>query len=163
MTNNHENFEIERKYLLASLPENLEEYPSKKIKQAYISTKPTIRIRKQDDEYILTVKGSGQIKKIEYELFISKEEFKNLLEKTEGYIIKKTRYLIPIHNDLTAELDVYHKDLDGLYTVEVEFTSEEAYENFTPPSWFGKDVSLDKHYKNTSLSKHGLNKIGDNL
>ncbi len=150
------NYEIERKYLVKELPENLERYEQAFIEQAYISTKPTIRIRRSNDDYILTIKGSGDIKKIEHEMFISKEEYVNLFDKVSGHIVKKTRYFIPIHNNLTAELDVYHEYLDGLYTVEVEFDSEEDLNNFTPPSWFGEDVSFDKKYKNTSLSKGAL-------
>ncbi len=159
----NKNFEIERKYLVKTLPNSLETYVSNKIKQSYISTKPTIRVREQNNEYILTVKGSGKIKKEEYELNISKEEYENLLLKKEGDTIEKTRYLIPIHNNLIAELDIYHKNLNGLFTVEVEFDSIEAYESFIAPNWFGLDVSTDKHYKNTSLSIYGLKKIGDNL
>ena len=43
--------EIERKYLLDQLPENLTSYPCKKIEQGYLSTEPVVRIRKQDDTY----------------------------------------------------------------------------------------------------------------
>ncbi len=146
-------YEIERKFLVKYLPENLEQYKSLKIEQAYVSTKPTIRIRKQDDEFILTVKGKGKIKKIEHELNISEKEYNNLFEKIEGRVVKKTRYLIPIENGYTAELDVYHDYLDGLYTVEVEFDDMESCESFVKPDWFSTDVSEDKEYKNTSLSK----------
>ncbi len=148
-------YEIERKYLVKEVPKNLETFEKAIIEQAYISTLPTIRIRRSNDEYILTIKGSGKIKKVEHELSISKEEYENLFAKISGNIVKKTRYFIPIHNNLTAELDIYHDYLDGLYTVEVEFDSEKDFENFTPPDWFGEDVSFDKKYKNTSLSKEG--------
>ncbi len=151
MTN--EIYEIERKYLVKYLPENLDSYPHKKFKQAYISTKPTIRIRKEEDQYFLTTKGSGQIKKIEYNLEITKKEFENLLDKIENNIVKKTRYFIPLENNLTAELDIYKKNLEGLFTVEVEFPDLETCDSFIPPDWFGEDVSLEKKYKNTALSK----------
>ena len=62
-------YEIERKFLIKELPDDLDRYESHRIKQAYISTDPTIRIRQWDDEYILTVKGSGLMKKIEYYFF----------------------------------------------------------------------------------------------
>ena len=43
--------EIERKFLIKELPENLEAYPSHLIEQAYLCTKPVVRIRRQDDDY----------------------------------------------------------------------------------------------------------------
>lgn len=49
--------EIERKYLLDQLPENLTSYPCKKIEQGYLSTEPVVRIRRSDDEYYLTYKS----------------------------------------------------------------------------------------------------------
>ena len=39
--------EIERKFLVKYLPEGLENYPHSEISQAYISTRPVIRIRQK--------------------------------------------------------------------------------------------------------------------
>ena len=77
-------YEIERKFLVKEIPNNLQQYKCYKIKQGYISTNPTIRLRQRDDEYILTVKSSGIMKKLEYELPITEEQFNNLWEKVEG-------------------------------------------------------------------------------
>ena len=55
--------EIERKYLLHELPDNLEQYPHRRIEQGYLCTAPVVRIRKQDDSYWLTYKGSGMMGK----------------------------------------------------------------------------------------------------
>ena len=43
--------EIERKFTVAALPENLCEYPCLVIEQAYLNTDPVIRIRRQNEEY----------------------------------------------------------------------------------------------------------------
>ena len=51
--------EIERKYLIHKLPEDLETYPCRKIQQAYLCTNPVVRIRRQDQDYYLTYKGGG--------------------------------------------------------------------------------------------------------
>jgi CYTH domain-containing protein len=48
--------EIERKYLVASLPEDLDSYPHVEIEQGYLCTSPTVRIRRMGDAHILTVK-----------------------------------------------------------------------------------------------------------
>ena len=37
--------EIERKFTLKSLPDNLERYPRLRIEQAYLSTNPVVRVR----------------------------------------------------------------------------------------------------------------------
>ena len=149
-------YEIERKFLVKNLPENLENYPHHKIKQGYISTNPTIRIRQWDDKYILTVKSSGLMKKQEYELDISEEQFGNLWNKVEGNTIEKTRYIIPLKDNLKAELDIYIGFLSGFMNVEVEFLSTQDAIMFDPPDWFGQEVTQDPKYSNSSLSKFGM-------
>ena len=42
--------EIERKYLIDRLPENLEQYECKHIEQGYLNTDPVVRIRKSNDK-----------------------------------------------------------------------------------------------------------------
>lgn len=49
--------EIERKFTVKALPENLDSYPFHLIEQAYLNTDPVLRIRRQDDEYYLTYKS----------------------------------------------------------------------------------------------------------
>lgn len=60
--------EIERKFTLKSLPDNLESYPSHHIEQVYLNYNPVVRARKQDDEYYLTYKGSGMMARDESNL-----------------------------------------------------------------------------------------------
>ena len=93
--------EIERKYLVKEIPQNLERFEFAVMSQSYISTAPTIRLRQSNDEYRLTVKGKGNIAREEFELSITKEQFETLLLKTEGHVIHKTRYFIPIEDQLT--------------------------------------------------------------
>ena len=87
--------EIERKYLLRSLPEHLESYPYKQIEQGYLNTEPVVRIRRSDDIYTLTYKGKGLMVREEYNLPLNTESFAHLKEKIDGRLIKKRRYLIP--------------------------------------------------------------------
>ncbi len=147
--------EIERKFL--PNPEafkelDLAQYESHTIMQAYISRDPTIRIRRLDDSYILTVKSVALLAREEFELPLSLEQFENLSKKTEDGVIEKTRYLIPLKNH-TAEVDVFSGKLDGLILIEVEFDSLEDSQNFEPPSWFGEDVTNDRRFANSNLSK----------
>ena len=71
--------EIERKYLIKNLPEKLDTYPHDDISQAYISTDPVIRIRKKNQNHILTLKSQGLLAREEVEMPISKESFLHLL------------------------------------------------------------------------------------
>ncbi len=155
------NVEIERKFKITSLPENLDEFKSCKIEQAYICTAPVIRVRRQDDEYILTYKGGGFIAHPEYNLPLDQKSYKHMLSKADGNVITKTRYFIPIDNGLTAELDVFEGMFDGLVFVEVEFESLDQATAFTPPDWFGDDVTKDKRYHNSYLSKVDVFDIKD--
>ena len=150
--------EIERKFLTKHIPFDITEYPFKQISQAYISFSPTIRIRKSNEDYILTVKGKGHLAREEFELPLSKEDYDRLFLKTEGTPVIKKRYLVPVAGGLTAEVDIYEGELEGLMTTEVEFPSLEEAEAFAAPEWFGKDVSEEKAYKNTSLSLYGMPK-----
>ena len=59
--------------------------------------------------------------------------------------------MIILPSGLVAELDEFH-DL-GLMMVEVELSSPHI--SFTPPAWFGREVSTDPRYFNNSLAAHG--------
>lgn len=150
--------EIERKFLTKQLPFDVMAYPCLAISQAYLSFSPTIRVRQSNEDYILTVKGKGHLAREEFELPLSREEYERLLSKTEGTPVVKKRYLVPLAGGLTAEVDLYEGELAGLMTTEVEFPSLAAAEAFLPPDWFGRDISEEKAYKNTSLSLYGMPK-----
>ena len=158
--------EIERKFTLKSLPDNLESYPSHHIEQVYLNYNPVVRARKQDDEYYLTYKGSGMMVREEYNLPLTREAYEHLLPKIDGLLISKTRYLIPLsasehglaglrgeNSLLTAELDIFEGPLAPLSLVEVEFESVEEANAFVAPDWFGEDVTEDGRYHNSNMSK----------
>lgn len=149
--------EIERKYLVRKLPENLEQYNKRKIAQGYLCTEPVVRIRRSNDDYYMTYKGDGLMVREEYNLPLTQEAYEHLRPKIDGLLIAKTRYLIPLDNKLTAELDVFEEDLNGLVIVEVEFNTVEEANAFHAPDWFGEDVTNSGKYHNSYLSQHGLN------
>ena len=146
--------EIERKYLIdGTLPFSLEPFSCHLIEQAYLCTAPVVRVRRQDQDYILTYKGSGLMAREEYNLPLNEEAFLHLKEKIDGRLIQKRRYLIPLAPKYTIELDVFEGDLAPLLLAEVEFETEEEANNFTPPEWFGEDVTFSGQYHNSQLSK----------
>lgn len=145
--------EIERKFLIKKLPDNLTSYKARKIEQAYLCTDPVVRVRRDNDDYYLTYKSKGMIVREEYNLPLTKEAYGHLLAKADGNIITKTRYEIPEKDNLTIELDVFEGKFDGLLLAEVEFASEEEALCYIPPEWFGEDVSNSTKYHNSTLSR----------
>lgn len=145
--------EIERKFLVTSLPENLNDYPFHQIAQGYLCTDPVVRIRRQDEEYYLTYKSRGLMVREEYNLPLTREAYEHLLPKIDSILISKKRYLIPLNSGLTIELDIFERELAPLILAEVEFPTEEDANAFTPPEWFGEDVTYSTDYHNSVLSK----------
>lgn len=144
--------EIERKYLLHTVPFDLSQFICQHIRQAYLSLHPEIRIRKKDNSFYLTKKSDGTLTRLEEEVEISEATFLKNESLIVSNVIDKTRYIIPINCELTAELDVYNLQLKGLIVVEVEFPSVSIANSFIAPSWFGKEITENKNYKNKNLS-----------
>lgn len=145
--------EIERKYLITQLPNNLSAFPLRILEQGYLNTEPVIRIRKDNDNYELTYKSSGLMSREEYNLPLTQEAYEHLLPKIDGRLIRKKRYMLPLTDTLTIELDIFEDDLAPLILAEVEFPDEESANTFTPPDWFGEDVTFSGKYHNSFLSK----------
>ncbi len=161
--------EIERKYTLKQLPENLESYPCRIIEQAYLNVNPVVRVRRDNDDYYLTYKGSGMMAREEYNLPLNKESYEHLLAKADGNIISKKRYVLPIENprfqegfvpltapELIIELDVFAAPFAPLIMAEVEFPSIEMANAFIAPDWFDEDVTLNPEYHNSNMSRKDL-------
>ena len=51
--------EIERKFIVHNLPDNLDSYPHSEIEQGYLCMEPVIRIRRMNKQYFLTFKSKG--------------------------------------------------------------------------------------------------------
>ena len=147
--------EIERKLLVSWLPKNLEQYPKRRIEQAYLCTNPVLRIRRKDETYILTYKGPGFLTREEHEFPLTEEAYRHLLGKADGNQILKDRYEIPYGND-TIELDIFDEPFAPLVLAEVEFSSEEEALAFQAPEWFGEEVTYDPAYTNAAMSRRKL-------
>lgn len=151
--------EIERKWLIDidSIPYDLSKLDYLDIEQAYISFNPTIRIRKISNlnEYILTIKSSSKdngLSRQEYEINISEDEYNNLLSKKEGLTLSKTRYKAK-QDKLLFEIDLFHKEYEGLAYMEIEFESTEQANNYVAPSWVKRELTYDHNFTNAALAK----------
>ena len=143
--------EIERKFTVRQLPEDLARYDSHLIEQGYLNTNPVVRVRREDDTYYLTYKGKGLMAREEYNLPLNEQAYNHLVAKADGNIITKRRYLIPLP-PYTIELDVFMEPFAPLIIAEVEFPTEKEAEAFIPPEWFLEDVTFNPEYHNSTLS-----------
>ena len=142
--------------LVKNIPANLSSYKSFKIKQGYLSSShPALRIRQKGNSFELTKKlplKPGDWSSVEeINIPLTQQEFDKLWPLTEKYL-EKTRYLIPLENDLTAELDVFEEKLIGLAFVEVEFSSQAEMNLFKAPDWFGQDITQEDFSANNFLA-----------
>lgn len=156
--------EIERKFLIAreNFPEDIEKYPYHIIEQGYLCVNPVVRVRRQDEDFILTYKGKGMMMREEYNLPLQAEGYYHLLGKADGKTIRKKRYLIPLDGTHTIELDEFEGEYEGLLMAEVEFTSTEDANRFEKPAWFGEEVTYDRKYHNSYMSLHAEDKEKEN-
>jgi len=155
--------EIEKTFLVKEIPKDLFSYNFAKIKQGYLSPSPSpLRIRQKGNKFELTKKiplKEGDFSSVnEINIPLTEYEFNKLWPLVEKSL-EKTRYIVPIKDNLIAELDVFEKDLEGLSFVEVEFTSQEQMDSFIPPDWFGKDVTQDDFSANVFLAGKTFSEI----
>lgn len=152
--------EIERKFLVSGdfLPEV---ESATRIVQGYICSQPgrTVRVRVRGEKGFLTIKGASDEKgmsRYEFEQMIPLADAERLLELCEPGVIDKVRYLVPARGHVW-EVDVFHGENEGLVLAEIELSSED--EPFGKPVWLGEEVTGDRRYYNSMLTKHPFNQF----
>ncbi|MFV0441898.1 MAG: hypothetical protein ACK5LV_11525 [Lachnospirales bacterium] len=157
--------EIEKKYLIdvEKLPFSLNALEKTEIEQIYITTKPTLRIRKRNEKFYVTIKSNHNVDKNvdvkvnkELEMEISYDEYMELFKLhdiSKSRIIRKNRYLYNLDNNLVVELDEFLGEYKGIYLAEIEFATVEESRNFEKPSWLLEDVSDNYLFSNAVMSK----------
>ncbi len=146
--------EIERKFFVRRLPNDLSRYRRHEIEQGYLAIAPggvQVRLRKAGTKHSLTYKRGGGESRVEREIELTPEQFAVLWPATAGKRLTKTRYDVPLA-DLVIEIDVYNGRHEGLRVAEVEFKDGDAARSFQPPDWLGEDVSRDPRYSNQLLA-----------
>ena len=152
--------EIERKFLVSG-DFKKEAYGSVRITQGYLSSVPqrVVRVRVKGEKGYLTIKGAANetgVSRFEWEKEISLQDAQSLLQLAEPGIIDKTRYLIKnTDGNHIWEVDEFHGDNEGLVMAEIELSDENDL--FDKPEWLGKEVTGDKRYYNSYLSKNPFN------
>lgn len=160
--------EIERKWKF-----NMEKVPTAesstitKYRQAYLSIKPEVRIRGKQtlgnpespecmgicctsETYMLCMKGEGDIARDELQKELTEEEFKmamrigNLADEDFAH---KEYYRIDIDGHTLVVGTVDKGTTTEFCYGEIEFASIEEANAFTPPEWFGEEITYDDNYK----------------
>ncbi len=156
--------EIERKWLVSDESwKQRPHLPTTHIQQGYLSfgadQAQEVRLRletcsPEDTRAFLTTKSKGGLIRTENEISIDPDIARKMFSLCQGHVIKKNRTRIQDESGLLIEIDEYQGELQGLVVAEVEFTKAE--EQFSAPSFLGKEVTEDQSYKNASLAQYGL-------
>ena len=147
--------ERERTFLVDRLP-SLDD-DGTELRQGYLAIEGTVSVRIRDaaGTCTLTVKAGSGATRTQIELPMATEQFEASWDLTRGRRIHKRRHVLPLGGH-AVELDVFTGDLDGLVLAEVEFATDDEMAAFTPPDWFGREVTDDDRYANASLAVLGL-------
>jgi CYTH domain-containing protein len=150
--------EIERKFIVTKLPDDLASFPHREIAQGYLAITTDgvqVRLRRAGDLHSLTYKRVRGDAREEREIVLTAEQFAVLWPATEGRRLTKTRYDIAL-GQRTVEIDVYCGRHTGVIVAEVEFEDEESARTFQPPAWLGADVTHDPRYSNQLLASDAM-------
>lgn len=148
--------EIERKFLITG-DFKADAFKADRIAQGYLCSASgrTVRVRIKGSAGYLTIKGPSDesgLSRFEWEKEISVDDARDLLALAEPGVIDKTRYLVRNSDGIhTWEVDEFHGDNEGLVVAEIELASED--EPFDKPSWLGPEVTGDRRYYNSSLTR----------
>jgi adenylate cyclase len=148
-------YEIERKFLITGPFQQLA-FSKKRIKQGYLafSDRSTVRVRTKGNKGFITIKGKptpGSFARYEWEKEIELKDAEDLLTLCIGSLIDKFRYEVKVGKHV-FEVDEFLGANFGLFVAEVELSDEN--EDFERPDWIGQEVTNDKRYYNSHLSKH---------
>lgn len=126
--------EIERKWLTDGWPQGLEEQRRILMRQGYITTRPTVRIRSEASgdvtEYVLCFKGAAGpdgLAREEIETNIAPELFAKLEAFIGRPLIEKEQRRYALPGGLTLEVNQVDRGQPGeFFYAEVEFPTREA-------------------------------------
>lgn len=145
--------EIERKFLVSVLPEEVLKLPRMKIVQGYLALDANgheVRLRRMGTQFYLTVKSDGTIERKEFETELSEAQFDALWEGTLDRRLRKDRYILERETH-KIDIDIYHQPLKGLIVAEVEFSSLEEAGKYQKESWMSREVTHLSFLKNKNL------------
>lgn len=141
--------EIERRFLFDPGQAPRAEQ-SMRLKQAYLSLMPEVRIRTSAFASTITVKSGSGIVREEYEYKIPEVDAVTLMGLSPWLILEKVREFTEF-NGLEWVLDSYLGDNEGLFVAEVEL--EDPEQHVVLPPWIVEEVTSDDRYLSASLAQ----------
>mgnify|MGYP006426635587 FL=1 len=148
--------EIERKFLIQKKEFKKVCHKKKHIIQGFLNSNKNriVRVRIIDNEGFITIKGisdkSGTTR-FEWEKNIPLKEAKELMNLCEKGIIEKIRYYHTFGGNI-FEIDEFLGTNEGLIVAEIELNDKS--QDFLKPDYLGEEVTNDKKYYNSNLSKN---------
>ena len=147
--------EIERKFLVINDSYKALAFQSDRIAQGYLCREGgnSTRVRVRGDKGYITIKGpslDGGLSRFEWEKEISVAEAQELLKLCHDATIDKIRHLVKWGNHI-FEVDEFFGDNEGLVVAEIELS--DTNEQFEKPDFIGQEVSGDKRYYNSRLTR----------
>ena len=147
--------EIETKVLVTNNSYKAMAFKSDRIAQGYICREGgnSARVRVRGDKGYITIKGPSLddgLSRFEWEKEIPITEAIDLLKLCHDGIIDKIRHLVKCGEHI-FEVDEFFGDNEGLVVAEVELS--ETDETFEKPGFIGKEVTGDKRYYNSRLTR----------
>ena len=112
----------------------------------------TVRIRKFDSSYFLTLKGSRKgAAAAEFECEIESDTADYVVDDSLYPFVEKKRYLWTNTDGFVWEIDEFESNLAGLIIAEVELEDEDAMVEI--PSWAGMELTYLRGWSNASLAR----------
>lgn len=151
--------EIERKFLIDSFPEGLEELSHAEVEQGYLCLEPEVRIRHAhsgtDDKYILCIKGRGRLMRTEVETELDADQYTELKGLLNRAMITKEYRTYRLDGGLVLECSHVNKGSEGSFLyAEIEFKSEEEALLFEPIDCLGEELTYSDKFRMSEIWKN---------
>lgn len=143
--------EIERKFLVINDEWRTDNFTH--FCQGYLNRDKdrTVRVRVFGEKAMLTVKSlTSNASRLEFEYEVPVSDARQMLEFCERPLIEKNRYRV-LFEGMEWEVDEFLGVNEGLVVAEIELESESQL--FNRPGWVGEEVTDDRRYFNSNLSK----------
>lgn len=152
--------EIEKKYKVKKLPDNLEKFEHFIIEQSYLNKGGSpIRLRRfikeSQSECFFSKKTKLEkdtIECLEYNIELPENLYQEFLKAKEGRTIVKTRYKIPLENGAKMDLDIFHGFFEGVCIAEIEYTSIKQANDYVIPDWLEEIVDSENKLSNLYMA-----------
>lgn len=143
--------EIERKFWITDFPAGYPELKHLETEQGYLVFEPvSVRIRSSrnlgngEENYILCIKSKGTLARHEVETILTGEQFAELAGLLDRPLIHKDYHSYQLPDGHILECS--RVDHGAFLYAEVEFSSEEEANAWTPLACLGKELTYDKRF-----------------